>query len=138
MLTKEKVAEILEQVRANPNIPYSKLGPQLGISPALMGYHVKRSGIPRRPKKQADNLQAVRSEINELRAKLDQLVVLERQLQVYFELDGKDHILVYGLTPEPISAHWKQWMNFLNGNGAGKLRDFIQEKFGVRPNGEVK
>jgi hypothetical protein len=102
----------------------------------MIGYWAKKAGHCRRKGGSTDNLQAVRKEIADLKERLNQLTTLEKQLQVYFEPDGRDHVLVYGITIEPISAHWKQWMNFLGANGAAKLRDYIQEKFGEKPNGK--
>jgi hypothetical protein len=59
----------------------------------------------------------IKQQIEALRLKRDELAV-------QFEFDGDD-VLVYGVAASPLRASKDAWMNFLEVEGARKLREFI-------------
>lgn len=60
----------------------------------------------------------------ELEAELEKLKLVREELSIRFEWDGQD-VLVYGVADEPLRALAVQWKQFLDLEGARKLREFL-------------
>lgn len=60
----------------------------------------------------------------QLEREMERLKAVRAELQIRFERDGS-LILVYGVADNPLVAEANRWMQFLNGHGAHKLREFI-------------
>ena len=59
-----------------------------------------------------------------LAEKLEQLQRRKAELSIWFSEEGGD-VLIHGVAAQPLRATKRQWMQFLNLEGARKLREFI-------------
>jgi len=119
----------------DPDISYQQIADLFKIKINQVAYIAKKNNIQRRPRvKEPDDsvvvLSQVDREIQEMEQKLRALREKRQELEIQFEASPDGLIFIYGVAPEGLAANYKDWLRFLKNNGAAKLREFIQKKYG--------
>jgi hypothetical protein len=130
------------------DIPYSEIAKVYGKSNHAISVYATAVGVQRKPRiagrtaKTAQHdgrpttlgaveakLLALQTKQAEFHREMEELKRLRAELQLRFERDG-DTVLVYGVAPGPMAATVAEWTQFLNMEGARKLREYIAVTFG--------
>jgi predicted DNA-binding protein YlxM (UPF0122 family) len=134
---KEKLDEVLALLLDRDNT-ITEIAQTYGVSQQAIRTYAKHCGIPNRYEKGEERratdpaqLSVVDKQMAQIAAKkaeleeeLRKLAQVRSELSLHFENDG-DYVLVYGVADTPLRASRSQWLQFLNLEGARKLRDFI-------------
>ena len=122
-----------------------------GVKDGVISYYAIKHNIRRQMKvRGAKPVLAPSKGLRDIEAELEEAATQERalkqriadlqqkrsELSIRFEVNGPD-VLVYGIADggAALSAPATSWLTFLNANGGGRLREFIQTNFkkgGVR------
>jgi hypothetical protein len=124
-----KQTEIAQMYKIAPSY-LSKIRAQLGLARK----YTKRSLVAKSSSKIKSPVQTLREieleiqhelQVQEAaKLKLEQLRAKRAELQIRFE-GSREEIKVYGITPAPMVASAKEWLSWLNLEGAKKLREYI-------------
>ena len=145
-LTEDQLTE-LHAMLMDKAFSYAEIGKVYGVKGDTVNYYAIKHGVRRTKlrgcEKPSVTLKQVEAELEkaaaqekDLRRQIESLQQRRQELQIRFETDGTD-ILVYGIADGGVvlSAPASSWLIFLNANGGGRLREFIQTNFkkgGVR------
>jgi hypothetical protein len=120
------------------SIPVSLIAEEYGLLPASVSAIAERLGLPfRKPRSHnkkdepVTTLATLDAEEQELKRRLFELQQRRAMMVVQIvrqEINGKPVITIQGLTEEPIYTTPAYVQNFLDGQGAGKLRDAVGRK----------
>jgi hypothetical protein len=124
-VTYKSVAEMY----GRPHHDISNYANRIGVPPRHVHKAPKRlSAAPARPTTLSTverELEAEQARLDEARRKVEELKAKRAELQLRFEWDGSE-VLVFGITDgAPVRALASEWLQFLNMEGARKLREFI-------------
>jgi hypothetical protein len=125
-------AEVIQAVRENPDLTYAQIAELLGVKPHQVAVWANADGIYRRrkpgclPNPEKDGLD---NKIQQLEQQLAEARRLKAATEIRFEREGSK-VAIYGIVAQPLIAEYKDWLRFLRGNWAARLRGFIQAQFG--------
>ena len=134
-------AEVIQAVQENPDLTHAQIAELLGVKPHQVTVWANGVGIYRRRKtarllSQDDD--GLENTIQQLERQLAEARRLKATTEIRFERDGIK-VAVYGIGAQHFVAEYKDWLRFLQKNGAARLREFIQAQFGsTNGNGTIR
>lgn len=143
----ESKVDEMRAMLADPSLSFAEIGRAYSVKAYQVQSMARAFGAPDRAGRgtrrrverlETTDLRMVNDQIEELlrkqgelQANLERLKARRDELQLRFEEDGGD-VLIHGVAAQPLRATARQWIQFLNMEGARKLREFVVSRGGAQ------